>query len=278
MTSIRLLCSAILLFKISMLMDLRGRLTPFLMIFLGLVLLRGSSRMTAFSCMSVLSLVCRLSNVHFFFIFSFAFAPLKKIVTLPVLLFSVFVLRMFVLHFPSQTTFKDGGTMCSVASVLACVYFIGTKKDILKLDSSVFEFLMNHGSMMFQSRFKGVGRSLFDVNDVIARIDLKKRFKNIVVSEFGGLTKGTPSDMQTDHCMDLGNFLDGLQDGDVCTITFQGHTSASGRKGGLFWFFDSLQGFFSVSESRSFLFDNYDKAFSHSMEYSAVVLRGRTTE
>lgn len=163
--------------------------------------------------------------------------------------------------------------MCSIASVLACVYMLRTNKNIRCLDSSVFEFLMRHSSLMFRSRFKDTGRDLFDVNDVISRVELKERFEDVIFSEFGGLTKETPEDMQTEHCMDLDVFLGCLRDGDACTITYKGHTRASGRCGALFWFFDSLEGLFNASKSQGFLKDKYKAALSNSMEYSAVIMK-----
>jgi len=184
---------------------------------------------------------------------------------------------MYKVYFSSQNSFEDGRTMCSVASVLACVYILGTKKNILTLESSTFEFLMKHSNILFRTRFKRVGQRLFDVHDVISRIDLRKRFKEIVFSEFGGLTQNTPSDMKTDDCLDLSVFLQMIQDGDACTLTFKGHTNAFGKVGCFFWFFDSLDGIFAVSESKRFLLGKFSDALVCSDEYSAVVLKRKTT-
>ena len=181
---------------------------------------------------------------------------------------------MHVTCFPAQTTYPGGQQMCSSASTAMCALMTLLPADRALPDTTVLDAIMRNAAQV-HACIRRHGEHLLTVADVIRRTNLaqwmQSRNAHSRYREVGGLVHGTPTDMRTDHCMDLGDLLQQLSDNACCTLTCHAHTVSVGRRRRQWWLCDSLPGEFVCCDNLQALQARLRCIMPSALEYSAVV-------
>lgn len=174
------------------------------------------------------------------------------------------------IYFETQLSYRGGSTMCSLVCVLICYYMLQTNKNIQDIEESEIQKIMQNAADLFRQVFKPIA-NFFHTIDVVNKIKLQKHCTSIKIKECAGLVHCTPTEMCNDTCMDMVQLLQNLQDDTNCTVTFNGHTIAFGKKNGSFWGFDSLKGEFFYDAVQS-EFEQIINSYKHcNAQYSTVI-------
>ena len=168
--------------------------------------------------------------------------------------------KMRLIKFRPQTRYKDGENMCSSASTAICLYMVlrdFTCFQIIqpKLDE-LMRFALTLHNKVFDATKTQTSRhvtvaEVMTHNSIVDFIQDKKKHNPVIqITECGGCVHNTPSEMKSLLCMNTLELIetirmDTFHSKCACAYTSKGHTTAFGKSGDQWWFFDSLIGVFT---------------------------------
>ena len=168
--------------------------------------------------------------------------------------------KMRLIKFRPQTRYKDGENMCSSASTAICLYMVLRDSTCFQMIQPKLDELMRFALGLHNKVFDATNTShsrhvtvaeVMTHNSIVDFLQDKKQHNPVIdISECGGCVHNTPSEMKSPLCMNALEFtemirMDTFHSKRACTYTSKGHTTAFGKSGDQWWFFDSLTGVFA---------------------------------